>query len=102
VTYTNSNDWGSGFIANLTIKNTGTSTITAWTLSWTFPGNQTITNAWNATITPASGSVSAKNLSHNGTITAGGTQSFGFQASYSGSNARPASFTLNGAACSVS
>jgi len=41
-------------------------------------------------------------MSYNASIPAGGSASFGFQASYSGTNSAPASFTLNGAACSGS
>ncbi|HEU4322471.1 MAG TPA: cellulose binding domain-containing protein [Roseiflexaceae bacterium] len=95
------NQWGTGFTAEVTIKNTGTAAISSWGLAWTFPGNQQVTNAWNATISPSSGSVTAQNMPYNATISVGGTQSFGFQASYSGSNPSPTGFTLNGQPCAV-
>jgi cellulose 1,4-beta-cellobiosidase len=38
-------------------------------------------------------------MSYNGGIAAGGNVQFGFQAAYSGTNAVPAQFTLNGTAC---
>jgi len=38
-------------------------------------------------------------MSYNGTIAANGNVQFGFQAAYSGTNAVPAQFTLNGTAC---
>jgi len=41
-----------GFVANLTLANTGTSTISPWTLTYSFPGDQKISNAWNATGNP--------------------------------------------------
>jgi hypothetical protein len=44
--------------------------------------------------------VTASNLSYNAQIPAGGSQSFGFQGTYSGTFAQPAGFTLNGTACS--
>ncbi|KAB8141746.1 PHB depolymerase family esterase [Chloroflexia bacterium SDU3-3] len=93
------NQWGTGFTAEVTVKNTGSAAINGWSLAWTFGGNQQVTNAWNATISPTSGSVVAKNMSYNASIPAGGSASFGFQASYSGSNSAPASFTLNGTPC---
>jgi endoglucanase len=97
------NDWGTGFTADVTIKNSGASAITGWTLTWTFAGNQQITNLWNGSYTPNGASVVVANVSHNATISAnGGTANFGFQASYSGTNARPATFRLNGTVCSVS
>ncbi|MBN1171454.1 MAG: cellulose binding domain-containing protein, partial [Micromonosporaceae bacterium] len=66
-----------------------------------FPGDQKITNSWNAAVTQSGTSVTATNASYNGSIPSGGTVSFGFQASYSGVNANPTGFTLNGTACSV-
>ncbi|KAB8139696.1 endo-1,4-beta-xylanase [Chloroflexia bacterium SDU3-3] len=96
------NQWGTGFTAEVTVKNTSTNAINGWALAWTFGGNQQVTNAWNATISPASGSVVASNVSYNASIPAGGSVSFGFQGSYSGTNSVPASFTLNGTTCSGS
>ncbi|MFI5910959.1 cellulose binding domain-containing protein [Dactylosporangium sp. NPDC051541] len=93
------NDWGSGFTATVTVTNTGTAPITGWTLKWTFAGNQTVSNAWNATVTQSGTALTATNASYNATIPAGGNTQFGFQASYTGTNAVPAQFTLNGAAC---
>ena len=102
VTYSIANDWGSGATVNVTITNNSSAAISAWTLAWTFPGNQKITNLWNGSYTQSSTSVSVTNLSYNGTIAAnGGTASFGFQLSYSGSNTKPTSFTLNGTSCQV-
>jgi endoglucanase len=99
------NDWGGGFTTSVQISNTGSAAINGWTLAFTFPGNQRISNGWNATWTQAPGSaaVTASNVDFNRTIPAGGSvRDLGFQASYTGANARPASFTLNGAACTVS
>jgi cellulose 1,4-beta-cellobiosidase len=102
VNYAIRNDWGSGFTADVTIRNGGSSAINGWTLAWTFPGNQRITNLWNGTYTQSGASVSVKNMSYNATIPAnGGTVMFGFNANYSGTNAKPAAFALNGISCST-
>jgi mannan endo-1,4-beta-mannosidase len=93
------NDWGSGFTANVTVTNAGTAPITGWTLKWTFGGNQTVSNAWNATVTQSGSAVTAVNMSYNATIPGGGNAQFGFQGAYSGTNAVPAQFTLNGTTC---
>ncbi len=93
------NQWSTGFTAEVAIKNTGAAAIGSWALSWTFSGNQQVSNAWNATISPSSGSVTAQNMPYNATISAGGTQSFGFQANYVGSSPMPTVFTLNGSPC---
>ncbi|MFD0530544.1 cellulose binding domain-containing protein [Kitasatospora arboriphila] len=94
------NAWGTGFTATVTVKNTGTTTVNGWTASWTYPGDQRITNAWNATVTQTGAAVTAKDAGWNGTLAPGATASFGFQGTYSGSNTLPGQFTLNGAACS--
>jgi peptidoglycan/xylan/chitin deacetylase (PgdA/CDA1 family) len=101
VNYTQ-NDWGSGATVSVTITNNGTAAINDWKLEWTFSGNQKITNLWNGVFTQSGTSVKVTNQSYNSTIPAnGGKVSFGFNISYSGSNVKPASFTLNGGASST-
>jgi cellulase/cellobiase CelA1 len=102
VTYVISSDWGSGANADVTIKNNASTVVNGWTLAFTFPGNQTITNLWNGTYTQSGAAVSVKDAGYNGTIGAnGGTTSFGFGMTYSGVNEKPTAFTLNGIACQV-
>jgi endoglucanase len=36
---------------DITVKNTGNSSVNGWPLTWTWLGNPQVTNAWNATIT---------------------------------------------------
>jgi hypothetical protein len=99
VTYT-PQQWQGGFTANLTINNTGTSALSNWTVKWTFPGDQKVTSAWNATVTQSGSAVTATNMSYNGSIPPGGNQAFGFQGTWSSSNASPTAFSVNGTACS--
>ncbi|MFI6456392.1 cellulose binding domain-containing protein [Streptosporangium amethystogenes] len=95
------NSWNNGFTANISITNTGTSTINGWTLVFTLPSGQSITSGWNATYTPSSGQVSARNVSHNATLAPGATIDIGFQATHTGNTAEPTAFTLNGIPCTV-
>jgi Cellulose binding domain len=76
--------WGAPSTADVTIANTGSSTINNWSITWAWPGNQQITNARNATITASRSQVTAHNLSYNATTAAGANATFGFQATYSG------------------
>jgi cellulase/cellobiase CelA1 len=96
------NSWPGGFTADVAVTNTGATPIDGWSLAFALPAGQTVSNAWNAAITPTSGTVAARNLSYNASIPPGGSQSFGFQGSYSGTFARPAAFSLNGTSCAVS
>jgi hypothetical protein len=88
-TYSVSSDWGNGFNGNVTITNTGSTATKSWTVTWTWGGNQTITNMWNATDTQSGTAVTAVNAAYNNVIAPGGSISFGFTASYSGTNSAP-------------
>ncbi|GIE67416.1 hypothetical protein Apa02nite_035240 [Actinoplanes palleronii] len=91
--------WSSGLTADLTITNTGATAITGWTLDFTLPAGQSITSGWNATYAPATGRVSATNVSYNAVIPANGSISIGFQAGHTGAVGAPTGFALNGTAC---
>jgi cellulose 1,4-beta-cellobiosidase len=102
VAYAIQSDWGVGATINVTIKNNSSTAVNGWTLAWTFPGNQKITNLWNGSYTQSGASVSVRDAGFNANIPAnGGSVNFGFNISYSGSNAKPTSFTLNGTACQI-
>ncbi|MFF5225336.1 cellulose binding domain-containing protein [Dactylosporangium sp. NPDC000521] len=58
-------------------------------------------NAWNATVTQTGNAVTARNLSCNATIPAGGSTSFGFQGTWTTGDADPGTFTLNGTTCAI-
>ncbi|MEU7825418.1 glycoside hydrolase family 6 protein [Catellatospora sp. NPDC049133] len=99
VSYKVDSQWNNGFVASVVITNRGPA-ITSWTLTWTYGGNQAVTNAWNATVTASGANVTARNVAHNGSIATNGTASFGFQATYSGTNTNPTAFKLNNVTCS--
>ncbi|HZM78092.1 MAG TPA: cellulose-binding domain-containing protein, partial [Candidatus Limnocylindrales bacterium] len=95
------NPWNTGLTANVTITNTGSAPINGWALAFTLPAGQVITSSWNATITPTSGAVTARNLSYNNLINPGQSTGMGFNANHTGNTGRPASFTLNGQPCQI-
>ncbi|WP_329020050.1 cellulose binding domain-containing protein [Micromonospora rifamycinica] len=95
------NAWNSGLTASISVTNTSSTTVNGWALAFTLPGGQTITAGWNATYSPTSGAVTARNVSYNGTIAPNTSVDVGFQADHTGNAGRPSSFTLNGTACSV-
>ncbi|MFE7231679.1 cellulose binding domain-containing protein [Streptomyces sp. NPDC001231] len=100
VTYA-TNVWQGGFTADVTVRNTGSAAVDGWQLGFTLPSGQRVTSAWNATVNPSSGAVTATALSHNTRIAPGGSQTFGFQGTYSGTFAAPSAFTLNGTGCTT-
>jgi hypothetical protein len=98
VSYTK-NEWAGGFTANLTVTDTGTTPVNGWTLTFTFPGDQKVTNAWNANVVQSGTAVSATNMSYNATIAPGGNVQFGFQGTWTNNDSSPSQFALNGSAC---
>ena len=100
VTYT-VNQWNTGFTANVTVKNTSSSAINGWSLKFTFPSGQAITQAWSSVATQSGSAVTLTNAAWNGSIPAGGSQQIGFNGSHTGTNTAPSSFSLNGTTCTV-
>ena len=98
VDYAITSQWQGGFGATITITNLG-DPIAAWTLTWSFPAGQTVTQPWNATVTQSGAQATATDAGYNGAIATGGAAAFGFNGSWTGSNPAPASFALNGAPC---
>lgn len=101
VTYALQSQWPGGFVATITISNTGTSAINGWTLAFTYPGDQQLTYGWSATVSQTGTAVTARNLSWNANIPAGGNVSFGIQGTWTASLASPTAYSVNGAACLV-
>jgi hypothetical protein len=95
------NAWNTGLTENITIANTGSAAISGWSLTFTLPGGQTITSGWNASYSPNSGQVTARNAGYNGDVAPNGSVSIGFQATHTGNTAAATSFALNGSACST-
>lgn len=92
------NSWSGGFTAQVQLTNNGAA-LNGWTLTWSFSGNQHISSAWNTQITQNGSAVSASNQSFNASLPTSGSVQFGFQATFSGTNAAPNDFALNGASC---
>jgi cellulase/cellobiase CelA1 len=100
VTYTVANQWPGGFQGTVRVTNRSATPVTGWTLRWSFPNGQVVTSLWNGTVTQSGAAVTVTNAAYNGTLAGnGGSAEVGFQASWTGTNGRPAAFTLNGASC---
>lgn len=101
VTYTVSSQWSGGFTSGISIENTSSTAISAWTLTFAFANGQTISSIWSASDTQSGANVTLKNLSYDGSIAAGGTVSgIGFNGTWNNvTNAVPTSFAVNGVTC---
>jgi endoglucanase len=92
-TYTTQSEWGGGFVGSVTVTDTGTTALTGWTVTFTLGGDQKVTSAWNASLVQSIEYVTASNLGYNGSVAVGASTSFGFQGTWSSSDAVPASLT---------
>ncbi|MFF5253416.1 glycoside hydrolase family 3 N-terminal domain-containing protein [Streptomyces leeuwenhoekii] len=71
--------WSGGYQAEMTVKNTGTSPLTGWSVAWDL-GGATVTSLWNGSLTVSQGRATVRNTAHNGALSPGATTSFGFTA----------------------
>ncbi|MFD1831752.1 glycoside hydrolase family 48 protein [Streptomyces desertarenae] len=93
------NDWGSGFTASVTVTNRGSEAIDNWTLTYDYSGNQRLQQGWNGQWSQSGKTVTVKNPPYNTRIAAGAAVTAGANFSYSGTNADPTAFHLNGTRC---
>jgi Cellulose binding domain/Fibronectin type III domain len=105
VNYDVTDGWGSGFVTNVSITNTGPDAINGWTLAFSFPAStESITSSnWNANWSENGANVTATNISWDGTLApdSGSSVSIGFVANQNGAYPSPASITLNGTVCTT-
>ncbi|MFD1082253.1 cellulose binding domain-containing protein, partial [Micromonospora andamanensis] len=87
-TYTVTNQWSGGFQGEVRVT-AGGSPISGWTVTWTNPAGQTVTQAWNAAVTSQGSTVTARNVSYNGNLAAGASTTFGFLGATAGTPGTP-------------
>ncbi|MGK3969027.1 cellulose binding domain-containing protein [Sorangium sp. So ce118] len=85
--------WGDGYCASVTIKNTSTSRTTGWGVVIGLNGS-TLGNAWNVRVTPSEGQFTAINEGYNGALDPGASTVWGFCGRGTG---RPGLVAVNGA-----
>jgi cellulase/cellobiase CelA1 len=88
-TYTVTSQWTGGFQGDIRVT-AGSSAISGWRVTWTFGNGQTVSQSWNATLSTSGSTVTASNVSHNGSLGAGASTNFGFLGAWNGTNTAPA------------
>ncbi|MFD5833234.1 endo-1,4-beta-xylanase [Streptomyces collinus] len=86
--YSVTSQWSTGYTGQVRIACSGAS-LSSWKANWTFGAGQRITQAWNANCTQSGTAVSCANAPYNGSVPDGGSVTFGFNGSWSGSNPVP-------------
>ncbi len=98
VAYSIVNSWPGGFQAGITITNNA-APITSWTLGFTFPNDQQVSDGWDGTFTQSGQNLTVTSESWNGSLGTGGSTTIGFTGTVGATNSVPAYFTINGYAC---
>ena len=88
-TYAVANSWAGGFQGQVTVTNTGARPTTGWSVTWTFPNGQVISQVWGGTGAQTGTGVRVANTSWNGVLTSAATATVGFIASTAGTNQPP-------------
>ena len=101
VHYTVTSSWPGGFGAAITITNKGSTAISPWTLTFTFPAaGEAVQGGWDGTWSQSGEQVTVNAASWNASIPAsGGSVSIGFNATDTGQDPAPAVLSVNGTAC---
>lgn len=86
-TYSVRDSWGSGFIGEVSVKNTGGTATKNWKVDWTWPAGQKVVSSWNASSVQSGTKVAASSLGYNAAIGGGATTGFGMQVD--GASAKP-------------
>jgi len=93
-TFTVTSDWGSGFVAHVSITNQSGTTAEKWTVEFDFPYK--INAVWNAHMKAHVGNrYTITNCSWNGTLSPGQSVSFGFQGVPGTVGARPGNVKIH-------
>lgn len=87
-TYSVTNQWNTGFTGQVRIACSGAA-LSSWKVGWSFGAGQQLTQAWNASCAQSGAAVTCSNASYNGTVPDGGSVTFGFNGTWSGSNPVP-------------
>lgn len=82
--------WSNGFVLNeIKVINNSGSTINNWSVSLNFNASVGIVNSWNANLTQSDNTITATNVSYNGSIAPGQYKTWGMQGSHNGNFVAP-------------
>ncbi|HEX3761575.1 MAG TPA: cellulose binding domain-containing protein [Kofleriaceae bacterium] len=88
--------WDTGYQAQYTVANDGPGTISAWTVAFDLPANNTISSSWDSALTRSGTHLVFTNATWNGDLPPGAQTSFGFVVA---GLTRPTNCRINGGPC---
>ncbi|MCX4469878.1 protein kinase [Micromonospora sp. NBC_01655] len=100
VDYSLRKDSGKDFSAELTLTNTGDRELRNWTMSFTFPGQQTVTKA-DPSVHQQGRTVEVRPAATQGALAPGAARKVALTGRYTGANPLPVEFRLGDTTCRV-
>ncbi|KAB1930777.1 protein kinase [Micromonospora sp. ALFpr18c] len=101
VAYALRTDSGKEFAAELTLTNSGEQELRDWTMSFTFPGQQTVTKAEPAAVQQQGSTVLIRPAAQRTTLVPGAAEKLTLAGTYSGANPLPVEFRVGDSTCGV-
>jgi hypothetical protein len=101
VVYRITSQWAGAFQAEVTVRNVSGALVEGWTVRWRFAEGESVAQLWNGTASQSGVNVTVTNADFNALIVTDGSVAFGFNGSASAPSSPPASFSLNGNACTT-
>lgn len=99
-TYSSAQNWGSGFEGDYSITNDTNATVNSWTLTFDLPSTETVTSAWNGTLTASGTHYTITSPTWASPLAPGASASaVGFDVNTSGAVTPPANCLINNAPC---
>ncbi|MFI6797242.1 endo-1,4-beta-xylanase [Streptosporangium canum] len=86
-TYKTVNSWQGGFQGEVTV--TCATAVTGWKTTLTYPAGVGVTQSWSSTLSTSGTAFTFTNAAWNGAVPAGGSATFGFIGSWTGSGTPP-------------
>ncbi|WFE53510.1 cellulose binding domain-containing protein [Micromonospora sp. WMMD1155] len=69
--------WGGGFVATVTVRNTGSEPLDRWRVSWRWSGDERVQSVWGGVAETVGVDVTVRNASYNGALALDGSTTFG-------------------------
>jgi cellulase/cellobiase CelA1 len=97
-----SHAWQTGFIASFTVTNPNMAQLNDWRIDFDMPAGQSVSHAWNSTITQSGTHYVITPANWNRSLAPGGSATGGFRGVLIGTFTPPSNCLINGQVCTVS
>jgi len=99
-TYSSAQNWGTGFEGDYSITDDTNTTVNSWTLTFDLPADETVTSAWNGTLTASGTHYTIASPSWASPLAPGASAAaVGFDVNTTGAVTAPANCLINNVTC---